>query len=369
MDPANLGSSSEEKDRMKPRNRIFIIMGVLFIFALCFYFFTTNRSSELKLIGTVDANEVVVSSRIQGRIQSLAVQEGDRVTQGQPIATIEAEDLADARNAAEAAAYSTQYKLAQSRDTARQTVGETQSQLVAAQAQLRVAQASLAQAQANYEHQDADTKRAVALAQAGVSSEQTRDDMVTSLNAAKAAVESAKQTVEAQQAAVRTAEANLYQAKAATATVNATRADLRNAQEALNQAQVQLGYSKILSPISGIVNVRAALQGEVVSPATPIVTIVDLSQTWVYAPLPETYADAVQIGDKLRVVMPSGATVWGTVIAKSALAAFATQRDVSRRKRDIETVQLKLLIDNPGMRYVPGMIAEVFVPQNKLGHK
>jgi len=73
----------------------------------------------------------------------------------------------------------------------------------------------------------------------------------------------------------------------------------------------------------------------------------------------------VQLGDKLRVVMPSGATIQGTVIAKSAEAAFATQRDVNRRKRDIRTIQLKLLIDNPGMRYVPGMIADVYVPKDK----
>jgi HlyD family secretion protein len=354
---------------MKPRNRIFIIMGVLFVIALCWYIFSTSHTSDLQLIGTVDANEVVVSSRIQGRIDSLAVQEGDRVTQGQLLATIEAQDLADARNAAEAAAASNQYKLAESRATELQTVGSTASELTAAEAQLRVARASLAQAQANYEHQEADTKRAVALAQAGVQSQQLRDEMVTSLNAAKAAVDSARENVAAQEAAVRTAEANVYQAKAATETVSATRADVRNAQDLVDQAQVQLGYAKVVSPVTGIVNVRAALQGEVVSPATPIVTIVDLSQTWVYAPLPETYADSVQLGDKLRVVMPSGAPVWGKVIAKNALAGFATQRDVSRRKRDIETIQLKLLIDNPGMKYVPGMIAEVDVPQGKLVQK
>jgi len=141
---------------------------------------------------------------------------------------------------------------------------------------------------------------------------------------------------------------------------------MRNAQDLLDQAQVELGYANVRSPVTGIVNVRAARQGEVVSPATPIVTVVDLSQTWVYAPLPETESDAVQLGDKLRVVMPSGATLSGTVIAKAAEAAFATQRDVSRRKRDIETVQIKLLIDNPEMRYVPGMIAEVYIPKDKL---
>lgn len=354
---------------MKPRNRIFIIMGVLLVVALCWYYFSTNRSTDLQLIGTVDANEVVVSSRIQGRIQSLAVQEGDRVTAGQLLATIEAQDLAAARNAAAATSRSSRYKLAESRATEQQTEGSTASQLTAAEAQVRVAQAALAQAQAQYEHQQADTHRAVALAQAGVDSQQTRDEMVTSLDAARAAVASAKENLAAQEAALRTAQANMYQAKAATETVDATRAEMRNAQDLLDQADVQLGYSRVVAPCTGIVNVRAALQGEVVSPATPIVTIVDLSQTWVYAPLPETYADSVQLGDKLRVVMPSGAALWGTVIAKAALAGFATQRDVSRRKRDIETVQLKLLIDNPGMRYVPGMIAEVYVPQSKLVQK
>ena len=354
---------------MKPHHRIFIIMGVLFVVALCIYFFSTNHSSDLQMVGTVDANEVVVSSRIQGRIASLAVQEGDHVTAGQTIATIEAEDLAAASHAAQAIASSNQYKLAESRATERQTLGNTASELSAARAQLRVAQASLAQAQAQYDHQEADTRRAVALAQAGVSSQQARDEMVTSLNAAKAAVDSARENVSAQEAAVQTAEANMYQARAATETVDASRADLRNAQELYQQAQVQLGYAQVVAPVTGVVNVRAALQGEVVSPATPIVTIVDLSQTWVYAPLPETYADAVKLGDKLRVVMPSGASIQGTVIAKAALADFATQRDVSRRKRDIETVQLKLLIPNPGMQYVPGMITDVYLPKDKMETK
>jgi len=82
--------------------------------------------------------------------------------------------------------------------------------------------------------------------------------------------------------------------------------------------------------------------------------------------LPETQADSVQLGDSLRVVMPSGTALQGKVINKSAQADFATQRDVSSRKRDIKTVQIKLLIDNPGERYVPGMTAEVYIPKARL---
>jgi len=206
----------------------------------------------------------------------------------------------------------------------------------------------------------------VALAKQGIVSEQLRDEQVTSLDAARAAVDSAKENVSAAEAMLKVANANTIQAQAAAKTVSATRGDLQNAQAMLDQAQVQLDYSRIVSPIAGKVNVRAARQGEVVAAGTPIVTVTDLTQTWIYAPLPETEADAVKLGDSLRVVMPSGATLQGKVVAKSAEGDFATQRDVSRRKRDIETVRLKLLIDNPGERYVPGMLAEVYVPKDKL---
>lgn len=351
---------------MKPRNRIFMLIGILFIIALCFYFFTARRSSDLQLIGTVDANEVVVSSRIPGRIQTLTVDEGDDVKAGQLIAIIQSDDLAAARQAALATANSQRFKLQGAADTERQTIGDTSSQVANAEAQLRSAQAALIQAQANYEHQNADTSRTVALANQGVMSSQSRDEAATALHAAQAAVDTAKANVAAAAATLKVAEANTLQAQAAAKTVYATRSDMHNAQALLNQAQVQLDYARVVSPISGKVNVRAARQGEVVEASTPIVTITDLTQTWVYAPLPETEADSVQLGDRLRVVMPSGSTIYGKVIAKSAEADFATQRDVSRRKRDIKTIRLKLLIGNPGMRYVPGMLADVYVPKSKL---
>lgn len=351
---------------MNPRNRIFVILGVLFLISLGWYFFSTKRSEDLQLIGTVDANEVIVSSRIPGRIEKLMVDEGDTVTAGQLIATIQSDDLAAARNAAEATAASQHYLVQQARDTERQLGGSTASQVVNAEAQLQAARATLVQAQAQLDHQNADTSRTVALAAQGVMSEQSRDEQVTALAAAKAAVDTAKQNVSAAAAALKVAQANTAQAQAQAKTVHATRSQMQNAQALLDQARVQLGYAQVDAPISGKVNVRAARQGEVVSAGTPIVTITDLTQTWIYAPLPETQADAVQLGDMLRVVMPSGATLQGKVIEKSAEADFATQRDVSRRKRDIETVRLKLLIDNPGMKYVPGMLAEVYIPKDKL---
>jgi len=351
---------------MNARNRILILMGILLVISFCWYLFSTDRSSDLQLIGTVDANEVVVSSRIPGRIETLNVDEGDTVTAGELIATIQSDDLAAARNAAKAAASSQHFKLQESQDTQRQTSGSTTSQVANAEAQLEVARAALLQAQAQYEHQQADSNRTIALAKQGVMSQQASDEAITSLRASQAAVDSAKQSVTAANASLKLAVANTIQAQAAAKTVASTRSDVENARALLHQAQIELGYARVDSPISGKVNVRAARQGEVVAAGTPIVTITDLTQTWVYAPLPETEADSVKLGDSLRVVMPSGETIQGKVINKSAEADFATQRDVSRRKRDIKTIQLKLLIPNPGMKYTLGMTAEVYVPKDKL---
>jgi multidrug resistance efflux pump len=348
------------------RNRVFILLGLLTVGALIWYFVTVRPTGDLQLIGTVDANEVVVSAKIPGRIQTLTVDEGQQVKAGQLIAVIESDDLQAARQAAEATAASQMGKLGETVETERQTRGETSSATVNAEAMVNASQAALAQAQANYDHQRADTTRIVALAQQGIMSEQAKDDAATSLQADKAAVDSARENVAAAQASLRQARSHELLTAVAVRTVDSTRDELKNAQALADQAKVELGYAQVFAPVSGRVNVRAARQGEVVTVGAAIVTIMDLTQTWIYAPLPETQADTVQLGDSLRVVMPSGATLQGKVINKATEADFATQRDVSSRKRDIKTIQLKLLIDNPAERYVPGMTAEVYIPKNKL---
>jgi HlyD family secretion protein len=351
---------------MNARNRVFMILGLLTLGSLVWYLVTVRHSSDLQLIGTVDANEVVVSSKIQGRIQTLTVDEGQEVKAGQLIAVIESEDLAAAEKAAEANASSQNGKLEETVETERQTRGETGSATSTAEAQVKAAHAALAQAEANYDHQQADTSRTIALAKQGIMSAQASDEAATSLAAAKAAVDAARDNLGAAQASLKQAQAHELLTAVAARTVDSTRGLVENARALAQQAKVEQGYAQIFAPVSGRVNVRAARQGEVVAAGAAIVTIMDLTQTWVYAPLPETQADSVQLGDSLRIVMPSGAATEGKIIAKSAEADFATQRDVNDRKRDIRTVQLKLLIDNPGERYVPGMTAEVYIPKDML---
>ncbi len=112
---------------MSARNRVFMILGLLTVGSLIWYLLTARPSGDLHLIGTVDANEVLVSAKIPGRIQTLKVEEGQDVKAGDLIAVIESDDLAAAHKAAEATVSSQQSKLNESIETERQTRGETSS--------------------------------------------------------------------------------------------------------------------------------------------------------------------------------------------------------------------------------------------------
>jgi HlyD family secretion protein len=82
----------------------------------------------------------------------------------------------------------------------------------------------------------------------------------------------------------------------------------------------------------------------------------------VRADLEETYIDRIHLGDTLNVRLPSGATRSGTVFFRGIDADYATQRDVSRSKRDIKTFEIRVRCDNHDRALAVGMTAFVIVP-------
>ena len=351
---------------MSVRNRFLILIGIILAIAGSYYYFSTPSNRDLVLIGTVDANQIIVSPQIEGRLQKLLVDEGTQVKQGDLIAVIDPSELEAEERAAAATIDSMKYKVAETQSTLQATQGSTSSTVENAQARLASVRAQLLQAEATLERTESDSRRMIELAKQGVASDQDRVQAETNLAAQKAVVQSLQDQVSAAQADLNTAVANTHTAHAAHQTVESTRAQLANAESMLKQAEVRLGYTKIYAPVTGTVSVRAARQGEVLNAGQPIVTIVDLSDTWVRAAVPETNADHIGLGDTLRVRLPGGTILQGKVFFKSAEADFATQRDVNRRKRDIKTIILKVRLDNPKGAYVPGMTAEVLVSPEQL---
>jgi multidrug resistance efflux pump len=351
---------------MNARNKFFTLLGIIFVIAAIYYTFSTDHSKDLVLIGTVDSNQVIVSAQVEGRIQKLLVDEGTPVKAGDLIAVLDPSELQTQEAAAAANIASLQHKVSEMQHSEESTSGSTSSDVVNARAKLSSATAQLQQAKATLDRTDSDSRRTIELAKAGVASEQESVQAETNLRAAQATVQAQQDLVKAAEADLSSAIARTHQANAAKSTVEATRSDLKSAVAQKNQAVVRLGYTNVYAPVSGTVSVRAARQGEVVNIGAPIVTIVDLTDTWARAAIPETYADHIGYGDVLRVRMPGGTITSGKVFFKGVEGDFATQRDVSRRKRDIRTIVLKVRLDNPKGAFVPGMTAEVLVSPEQL---
>ena len=140
-------------------------------------------------------------------------------------------------------------------------------------------------------------------------------------------------------------------------------AQLEQARADEAQVATQLGYTKIYAPIDGIVSVRVAKQGEVVSQGSPIVVLVDINHLWVRADVEESYIDSTSSSARrCRSGLPSGDILEGQVFFKGVENDFATQRDVSRTKRDIKTFAIKVSLPNDGGRLFTGMTATVLLP-------
>ncbi len=359
------------------------VIGVLLaaLVAAGLYFLLRPRQQVLTLTGTVDGNEVVVGSQITATIVKMDVQDGEAVHAGQLLATlsrkVQTADVAAAAQAiqqAQANARQSEAQTAMLTATLPAKVAQAEAQQQQTQAQLAQAKAQAASAAAAWKNAHATYQRVAPLTAQGISSQQDLDNATAALDtaqagrlSAQAAVTAAERAAAAAQAAVADAKAQLQQVKVQRQQTAALEASARQAQAARAAAQAQLGFTQIVAPVDGVITLRAAREGEVVMPGSPIVTIFQLSDTWVDAAVAETYADGLRLGQVLTVRLPSGQEVKGPVIYKAVEADFATQRDVSRTKRDIKTVAIRVKVGNPHGELPLGMTAWVMLPVQGAG--
>lgn len=284
------------------KRRLPIVLLLLVLIGVGIYFAVNRQPSEIVLTGTVTTDDVIVSPEIQGRIDRLTVNQGDTVTNGQLLAVIQPQ---------EQQANVTFYAKSEQQNTA----------------QVDQAKADLENARLVFEREEALYKQ-------GAESIQAYDTARTTYDGAKAKVESLDRQTQA-------------------------------AQAQKEKAAIQLGYTEIHAPTNGFVDTRVALQGEVVTPGQAIVTLINPDDLWVRADVEESYILNIKLHNHLMVRLPSGEEREGDVFYIGADADYATQRDVSRTKRDIKTFEIRLRIDNSDRRLAVGMTAYVIFPLNK----
>jgi multidrug resistance efflux pump len=343
-------------------SKFFAFLGVVFLIALIVYVTTTPKGNDIALTGIVTGTEVIVSPKIAGRIERLLVDEGYSVKQGQLIAELDRAELEAAYNAAQANIHSLEARVNQSKETRSWTDDQTGANVMRAESNLTSMRSQLESARAQLWRDETDLKRIGELAAAGVLSAQDRDHAEAAARASRANVKSLEDQVKVAESDLAVARANRKQLQVQQSDVVSTQALLQQARAAAAEAQTRLGYTRIYAPLDGVVSIRIARQGEVVPVGGPIVTIIDVDHLWVQADVEETYIDLIQFGQKLRVRLPSGNILEGTVFFKGVENDFATQRDVSRTKRDIKTFSIKVAVSNSDRRLMTGMTATVLLP-------
>ena len=344
--------------------RLLRLLGALVIVgaAAGAWWYTSRPPTSLTLTGIVTTNHIVVSPQITGRIAELKAQEGDTVKAGQLLAVLSPDELREERAFYSFSAEGAGSQVQESEAALRLQERQSADQIAQAEATLASTESQLAATQAELDNSKVVFERSQRMAKEGVDTVQALDAARTAYDVNRSRLAALLKQIEAQKAAVALARSSAEQVAMRRSQVVANKQQQSAAAAQRARADVRLAYTKIHAPIDGIVDVRAALPGEVVTPGQPVITLINQDDLWVRIDVEETYIDRLRIGDTLTVRLPSGAELKGTVFYRAADAGFATQRDVSRTKRDIKTFEVRLRVDNTDRRLAVGMTAYVLLP-------
>jgi HlyD family secretion protein len=294
--------------------------------------------TRLQISGNIEAHESAVGFKVQGRIVELPVQEGQTVAQGDLLTRLDDDDYRQQVNLDEAAV--------------RTREAELELALAGSRAQeIRAAKQTLVDAQADLELKRAELRRRRALlADQGVSREDV-DNAATQLKRALATYERVKQTYDQIAEGTRKEE------------IAVRRANLQLAREALQMSRLKLSYTVLTAPVPGVVVVRQAELGEVVSPGTPVVTIADIDHLWLRGYLNETDLGRVRWGQPATVRTDTypDKTYHGRVSFISPQAEFTPKSVETHKERVTLVYRIKIDLDNPNHELKPGMPAEAVI--------
>ena len=252
--------------------------------------------------GTVEARiPVTLSARITATITKLHVDQGDAVSRGEAVATLDDRDLAAKRAAS-----------VQTQETARRNV--------------RAAQAAVAKAEAELDLARTKHRRDQDLLKAGYVSQSVMDGSAATL---------------------RSAEANLENARAALA---AREAETGTIAAEARYAEAVLSHTRIAAPMDGIIIERLVETGSTVVPGTPIFRMVDPATLWVAARIDESVVGRVSVGLPASIRLRTGETVSGKV------ARISRQADAATRE-----LEVNVAFDAPLARFAIDQEAEVAI--------
>ena len=309
----------------------FGLPALILVILVAGYFWLHGRNRESTDDAQVDGHIAPISAKVSGSVQQVFVDINNHVTAGQVLVRLDPRDYQArvdqakaALSAAEAQAHAAQVGVPLTRATTASGTSGAAAQLAAAQAEyqraqlaqqqsqtsgIAAAQAAVTQADANNRRAQADLARMRPLVAKQEISQQQFDAYVAAadvaaaqlraaqeqLNAARqtaensgAATQTALARVQAARAALQESRANQQQVNVSTAQAQSATAAIQQARANLAAAELDLSYTTIVAPITGVVTNKSVEPGQIVQPGQGLMTVVPLNDVWVTANFKET---------------------------------------------------------------------------------
>jgi membrane fusion protein (multidrug efflux system) len=323
-------STPQRKIRRSPRKLILVLLVLAIVAAGAAVWWIRSEAYETTDDAQVDAHLSAISSRVAGTVTAVYVEENQFVKVGQPIADLDPRDYQNTLDQAqsqllqaEAQVRAVDPNVPITETSNRASVSSTEADLATAEAALaaverdyEAAQADLRQAEANSAKAQSDVARYQPLVAKDEVPREQYDQVVANAKAQAALVDSRRASAAAARKTVDQRTAMLNQTKVHLAEVrdNAPlqlairRADIVTRQASVKtfetqvaRARLDLSYSKIAAPVSGIVSRRTVEVGQRVNAGQQMVQIAQISDMWVTANFKETQLRRMRPGQRVTI--------------------------------------------------------------------
>ena len=311
------------------RTALFIIL--LLTLAACHR--ETKDPNLLVASGHVEATDVRISTKIAGRLETLRLQEGDKVQPGEELGRIDPTDIGLALRQAHAE------RAQAAAELALRVAGPSKEEIAQARAQV-------AQAKADLEGAQKDLDRMQGLLDSGSGTTKSRDDAKTRRDVAAARLKGAEEALARLLAGTRREE------------IAASRARVASVDARIGQLEQQMRDAIATSPVGGVVTEKIAEAGELLQAGAGLCVITDLADAWLTVYIAEPDLARIRIGQEADVVTDDGQSRKGKVTYVAAQAEF-TPKNVQTRDERVKLVyKVKVGLNNQDGLFKPGMPAE-----------
>lgn len=310
---------------MRSIAQIFSMAGLLFL-AAC-----GNKNGEYDATGTFEADEVVVSSELGGKIVSFAIEEGHTFPKDTVVGIIDAENISLQKEQVQANI---------------EALGEKTADVMP---QVRLLENQLSVQQSQLDRLQREKTRIENLLKQDAATGKQLDDINAEIDVARRQLSVTQQEINVRRSNIATQNRSIL-------------SEGKPLEKRVAQLDEQLSKANIINPVGGTVITKYAEAGEVTSAGKALYKIADLSTMTLRAYITGTQLSQVRLGQQVRVLVDNGADKYkelpGTITWISDKAEFTPKTIQTKDERANLVYAMKISVKNDGYLKI-GMYGEV----------